>query len=80
MVETISDGFITLNRSLLRGRTAHLSLRSSIARGRSNLLGFWCHHNGEIRVTDGENRKNFKLFLTLDKKLSEEEEESNDDS
>jgi len=30
----------------------------------------------EIGVKDDENGKNFKLFLTLDTKLSEEEEES----
>ena len=44
------------------------------------MLGFWCHHNRKIGVENDENEKNFKLFLTLDKKLSEEEEESNDDS
>jgi len=42
------------------------------------MLGFWCHRNREIGVEDDENGKSFKLFLTLDKKLSEEE--SNDDS
>ena len=40
---------------------------------------FWCHRNREIGVEDDENGKSFKLFLTLDKNLSEEEE-SNDDS
>ena len=44
------------------------------------MLSFWCHRNRGIGVEDDENRKSFKLFLTLDKKLSEEEEESNDDS
>ena len=44
------------------------------------MLGFCCHRNREIGVEDDENGKSFKLFLTLDKKLSEKEEESNDDS
>ena len=57
-----------------------MDLRSNSARGRGNMLGFWCHCNREIGVEDDENGKSFKLFLTLDKKLSEEEEESNDDS
>ena len=39
-----------------------------------------CHFDREISVEDGENRKSFKLFLALDIFLSEEEEESNDDS
>ena len=33
-----------------------------------------------IGVEDGENKKSFTLFLTLDIMLSEEEEESNDDT
>ena len=46
------------------------------------MLGFWCNHNRENGVEYDENGKSFKLFLTLDKKLSEEEEEeeSNHDS
>ena len=44
------------------------------------MLSFWCHRNRETSVTDGENEKRFKLFLALDIMLSEEEEESNDDS
>ena len=44
------------------------------------MLGFWCHCDREIGVKDDKNGKSFKLFLTLDIKLSEEEEESNDDS
>jgi len=41
----------------------------------------WCHCNREIGITNEENgKKRFKLFLTLNIKLSEEEEESNDDS
>ena len=44
------------------------------------MLGFWCNRNREISIEDDENGKSYKLFLTLDKKLSEEEEESNDDS
>jgi len=79
-METRSDDFTTWNGDLLRGRTAHLSLRSSNTRGRSNMLSFWCHRNREIGVEDDENEKSFKFFLTLDKKLSKEEEESNDDS
>jgi len=43
------------------------------------MLGFWCHRNRENGVEDNENGKNFKLYLSLNKKLSEEEEESNDD-
>ena len=44
------------------------------------MFGFWCHRNRGIGVEDDENGKSFKLFLTLDIILSEEEEESNDDS
>jgi len=57
-----------------------LSLRSDSARGRGNRFGFRCHFDREIVVEDGENGKNFKLFLTLNIMLSEEEEEFNDDS
>jgi len=44
-----------------------------------------CLAFGAITMVKSESQtvkieKNFKLFLTLDKKLSEEEEESNDDS
>ena len=80
MAETKSEGFTIGNGGLLRGRNADLSLRSSSARGRSNMLSFWCHRNRETSATDSKNGKSFKLFLTLDILLSEEEEESNDDS
>ena len=43
------------------------------------MLSFWCHFDRKISVKDGENRKSFKLFLTLNVMLGEEEE-SNDDS
>ena len=44
------------------------------------MLGFWGHRNRENGIEDDENGKSFKFFLTLDKRLTEEEEESNDDS
>ena len=63
----------------MRGRTAHLNLWSDSAPGRGSRLDLRCHFDREIGVKDDENEKIFKLFLTLDTKLSKEEEESNDD-
>jgi len=57
-----------------------LNLRSDSARGRGSRFGLRYHFDHEIGVEDGENGKSFKLFLTLDIMLIEEEEESNDDS
>jgi len=80
MAKIKSDGFTTWNGGLLRGRTTHLNLRSDNARGRGSRFGLQCHFDYEIGVENGENEKSFKLFLTLDIKLSGKEEESNDDS
>jgi len=44
------------------------------------MFGLWCHFNREISVKEEGKWKSFKLFLTLDTRLSREEEESNDDS
>ena len=65
MVEISSDGFITFNGGLLRGRTAHLSLRSDNARGRGNMFGLWCHFNREIGVKDERKWKKLRAFLNF---------------
>ena len=57
-----------------------MNLRSNRARGGGSGFGLWCHFDRKISVDDGENGKSFELFLALDIVLSEEEEESNDDS
>ena len=57
-----------------------MNLWSDIARGQGSRFGLRCHFDCAIGVEDGENEKSFKLFLTLDIMISEEEEESNDDS
>ena len=45
------------------------------------MLNFWGHFDREIGAEDVKTGKELlSFFLTLDGKLSEEEEESNDDS
>ena len=57
-----------------------MNLWSDSALGRGNRLGLRCHFDREIGVEDSENGKSFEIFLAIDIMLSEEEEESNDDS
>ena len=45
------------------------------------MLNFWGHFNRKIGTEDVKTEKELlSFFLTLDRRLSEEEEESNDDS
>jgi len=46
------------------------------------MLNFWGHFNRKIGTKDVKTEKKnlLSFFLTLDRRLNEEEEESNDDS